>query len=351
MKSTFLYLLFPIIGITFLQGCGTKGNSMNTEIPTGEIPVKIKQISISEGNLEIDATGQFTTDDETILSFKTGGIISQVLVSEGDVIRKGQLLATLDLTEINTAVNQARLGYEKAKRDYDRVQRLLADSVATVEQAQNSKTALDIAAQSLEAARFNQDYSQIRAISNGNVLKKFVNPGQQISPGSPVFQTNGSGKGSWKLKVSLSDKEWAMVKEDDKVNISTPVEPEKLYTGKVKRKSKVADPTTGTYQVETEFSEKAPDYLASGMFGTAKVLSETSQQTWFVPYESILDANSGKGFVFVTNDGKTAQKVSVKIGKIYPDKVQITEGLEGYSKLIVSGSAYLTDLSPISIQD
>lgn len=351
MKSTFTYLLLPFFGMLILQSCGTNGNSMNTEIPKGQIPVKIQEIIQSEGSLEIDATGQFTTDDETILSFKTGGIISQVLVSEGDVIRKGQLLATLDLTEINTAVNQARLGYEKAKRDYERVQRLLADSVATVEQAQNSKTALDIAAQSLEAANFNKDYSQIRAISDGNVLKKFINEGQQIAPGSPVFQTNGSGKGTWKLKVNLSDREWALVKEGDNVAITTPVEPDETFEAKVKRKSKVADPMTGTYQVELEFTEKAPNYLASGMFGSARILSEATQKTWFVPYDAILDANAGKGFVFVTKDGNTAQKVSIKIGKIYTDKVQVTEGLEEYTKLIVSGSAYLTDQSPISIQN
>ena len=108
---------------------------------------------------------------------------------------------------------------------------------------------------------------------------------------------------------------------------------------------------TGTYQVELEFTEKAPNYLASGMFGPARILSEATQKTWFVPYDAILDANAGKGFVFVTKDGNTAQKVSIKIGKIYTDKVQVTEGLEEYTKLIVSGSAYLTDQSPISIQN
>jgi RND family efflux transporter MFP subunit len=340
-----------MIGMAFLQSCGTKGNSMNNEIPKGQIPVRIQEIQLSESNLEIDATGQFTTDDETMLSFKTGGIVSRVFVSEGDIIRKGQLLATLDLTEINTSVTQAQLGYEKAKRDYERVQRLLADSVATKEQAENSKTAIDIAAQSVQAAKFNQDYSQIRAVRDGNVLKKFVNEGQQIASGSPVFQTNGSGQGTWKLKVSLSDREWALVKEGDKVAITTPVEPEKTFKAQIKRKSRVADPMTGTYQVEVEFAEKAPDYLASGMFGSAKISAETTQKTWFVPYDAILDANAGKGFVFVTKDGNTAQKVSIKIGKIYPDKVQVTEGLEDYTKLIVTGSAYLTDQSPISIQN
>ena len=66
----------------------------------------------------IQTSGLFTTDDETYLAFKTGGIIEKIYVKEGDAIRKGQLLATLNLTEIEAQVAQARLSFEKAKRDF-----------------------------------------------------------------------------------------------------------------------------------------------------------------------------------------------------------------------------------------
>lgn len=351
MKRFIPTLLFLIPGILVLNACGTDGKAINNAIPQGSIPVKVTSIELSENKMDIQGTGQFTTDDETLLSFKTGGIISQILVSEGDYIKKGQVLATLDLTEINTGVAQAELGYEKALRDYERVQRLLTDSVATLEQSQNSKTALDIASQNLQAAKFNQDYSLIRAVSNGYVLKKFANPGQQISSGSPVLQTNGTGKGNWKLKVALSDRDWATVQEEDKVEITTPVQPDKAYQAMVKRKAKVADAMTGTYLVEIEFSETAPEYLASGMFGTATIHCSTTQPTWYIPYEAVLDANGGKGFVFVTQDKETAQKISVVLGRVYPDKVQVISGLEGYDQLIVAGSAYLSDQSSISIRN
>jgi RND family efflux transporter MFP subunit len=351
MKNSIPTLLLIIPVILLLNACGTDGKAINDVIPQGSIPVKVAPIELSENKMDIQGTGQFTTDDETLLSFKTGGIISQILVSEGDYIKKGQLLATLDLTEINTGVAQAELGYEKALRDFQRVQRLLADSVATLEQSQNSKTALDIASQNLQAAKFNKDYSQIRAVSNGYVLKKFANPGQQISSGSPVLQTNGIGKGKWKLKVALSDRDWANVQEEDKVEILTPVQPDRPYQALVKRKAKVADAMTGTYQVEMEFSETAPEYLAAGMFGTATIHSSNTQPTWYIPYESILDANGGKGFVFVTKDNQKALKISVVLGRVYPDKVQVISGLEGYDQLIVAGSAYLSDQSSISIQN
>src|SRR5690606_10040608 len=99
--------------------------------------------------------------------------------------------------------------------DHERVQRLLSDSVVTIEHAESAKTALDIANQQLGAVLFNQSFSEIRAVADGYVLKKFVNPGQIISSGSPVLQTNGAGNSDWKLKVGISDKEWAVIAEGD----------------------------------------------------------------------------------------------------------------------------------------
>ncbi|MBK8884570.1 MAG: biotin/lipoyl-binding protein [Bacteroidales bacterium] len=113
----------------------------------------------------VQSSGQFTTDDETMLSFKTGGIVDRIYVKEGDKIRKGQLLATLDLTEISSQVNQSQIAYEKAARDYNRIENLQKDSVASLEQLQNSKTGLELAKQQLAAAKFNLQYSKSEQIT------------------------------------------------------------------------------------------------------------------------------------------------------------------------------------------
>jgi multidrug efflux pump subunit AcrA (membrane-fusion protein) len=102
-------------------------------------------------------------------------------VKEGDAIKKGQVLAVLDLTEINAQVTQATLAFEKAERDYKRLSNLYRDSVVTLEQFQNAGTGLDIAREQLTAARFNRTFSEIRASENGYILRKFVNEGQVIT--------------------------------------------------------------------------------------------------------------------------------------------------------------------------
>ena len=68
-----------------------------------------------------------------------------------------------------------------------------------------------------------------------------------------------------------------------------------------------------------------------------------------LPYESVLEADGNEAFVFVTNDRKTATKVPVKVAYLAQNLVAIAGGLEGYPEVITTGSAYLTDKSPISI--
>ena len=92
------------------------------------------------------------------------------------------------------------------------------------------------------------------------------------------------------------------------------------------------------------------------MFGTGVISSgnhqgtvKSSAETWSVPYEALLDGDGSSGYVFVTNDNKTAEKTKVVIAGMEKDHVIISRGLEKAKWLIVSGSAYLTDKSQIQI--
>ena len=340
---------FILLLLVLFAACGK--TETETQIPTiGEIiPVKVIELQQDTFSLPINASGTFSTKDETILSFKVGGIVSKLLVQEGDAVKKGQLLAALDLTEIQAGLNQSKLAYEKALRDYERAGRLYRDSVATLEQFQNSKTALDIAEQQVKTAEFNLSYSQIRATQNGFVLRKFVNAGQQVSSGAPVLQINGANQGNWVLQATVNDQNWNIISVGDQaviLNSSSDSIP-----GRVIRKSQAADPMTGAYWVEISPDTKTNLNLASGMFGKVVILPARQKSGWEIPYEALLDAEGSGGFVFVTDDNQQAKKVKVVLGKIGQNTVQVLSGLENHKKLIASGSAYLTDGSKIQIQD
>jgi RND family efflux transporter MFP subunit len=344
------YSLLPVISLFFLLGCSSSTPTDKGTPQTGQaIPVSLIPLQSKAMTAAVTASGTFSTKDETLLSFKLGGIVAKVVVEEGDPVKSGQIVASLDLTEIQAGVRQSKLAYEKALRDHQRAARLYTDSVATLEQFENSKTALDIAEQQLNTANFNLAQSQIRATKNGFVLKKFVNPGQLVASGTPILQINGASSGAWTLKVTLSDQQWNSIQIGDQAELN-PAASAIWTAGKVTQKSQSADPITGTYWVEISPESSKDLSLASGMFGKASIQPSQTVQGWEVPFESVLDANGDSGFVFVV-DGQKAKKVKVQLGKITTSSIQVLAGLENYSSLIVSGSAYLADGSTIQVKN
>ena len=332
--------------LSFLIACGgTKtDDGLNKE---DIIPVRLIPLQQGENANSIQASGVFTTEDETILSFKNGGIVQQITVNEGDHVNKGQLLAKLNMTEVNTGVQQTDLALEKAERDYQRAQQLFKDSVATREQLENAKTARDIAIQQNRAAQFNQNFSEIRANTDGYILKRLVNEGQTVGPGTPVLQVNGAGNTDWKLKVGVSDQQWAALSIGDEAIIESNLSTEKIKA-QVLRKSEGIDPTSGTFTITLKINTDQNLNLASGAFARAVIYPSNKTNGWNIPYDALLDGNSDQGFVFVTNDKKTAKKVKVKVGTISNDGITVLSGLENSDYLIISGSAYLNDGSKIN---
>jgi len=341
MKS---FITWMLPGILF-YACTTPEKS-STETPKDVVPVSTIELKAEQLQPIIQTSGVFTTDDETLLAFKTGGVIEKIFVKEGDPVRSGQLLATLNLTEIDAQVAQAQLAFEKATRDFTRAQNLYKDSVATLEQFQNARTGLEVASKQLESARFNRTYSEIRAINNGMVLRKMANEGQVISPGTTVFQTNGSGKAKWILRTGVSDKDWAMIQPGDVATISSDALPDKNWKGTVTKKSAAVDAANGALNIEITLNTDAG--LAAGLFGKATITAKQKQKVWKIPYEALLDGNAQNGYVFL-NENNTAKKVAVVVSAIEKDYVLISGGLQDGQQLIVSGSAYLKEGTALSL--
>lgn len=348
----FTYLSLIIIALAvmvYLVACKASATEKKATAVTDTIPVKVQLLQQEVFQQAITVSGQFTTDDEALLAFKTGGVISRIYVKEGDPVKRGQVLATLDLTEMNAAVQQATIGYEKTLRDLSRAENLYRDSVATLEQVQNARSAAALAKQQLDAVRFNQGYSSIRATADGFVLRKLAQEGQVAGPGTPVLQVNGAGSSKWILKVSLSDAEWSVISKGDKALVQTDIYPGKQIPALVTAKSEGADPVTGTLSVQLTLSDPSLKGIAAGVFGKASIQPKYHRASWSVPYDALLDGDAGTGYVFVTNDEKTVQKVKVQIGAITERAVLITGGLENSKAVIINGNAYLNEGSAIAI--
>ena len=340
-------ILFPVLIMSFIafSGCSSEKEQKTNDI----IPVRIIELKKEPVRKAVNVSGVFTTDDETYLSFKTGGIVKSVFVNEGDKVNKGQVLAVLQLDEIDAQVSQAKAAYEKASRDFNRAKNLYHDSVATLAQMQDAKTGLNIATEQLTIAKYNLNHSEIRATGDGYILRKFVNEGQLVSPGMPVFQTNGDIKNGWILKAGISDLDWSLVKTGDSAFVQSDVNPSLSIKAYVLRKSEGVDPYSGTFYVDLKIKNDRSLKIASGLFGKAEIFPEYAEKMWLIPYQSLLNGNGNLGYVFVTNDLKKVSKIQVHIFDLEKDSLYVNRGLEGYKYLIVSGSAYLNNNSQIKV--
>jgi len=341
--------LLSLAAILVLYSCKEQDNAKNPLGDADVIPVKVSSVSALELPKKINATGLVSTENEAKYSFKIGGVINRIFVDEGQFFRKGQLLATLNSTEISAGLMQSDLSVEKAQRDYQRAVNLYKDSVYTLEQLQNTRTALDIAQKAKEAVAFNARYSKIYAASDGFVSQKIASEGEVIGPGMPVLAINETQKNNnYLLKVGVTDREWASINPGQTATVTLDGYADKKIDAYVFRKSQAADPTLGSFQIELKL--KLNDIKpAVGMFGKAEIATSYDENVKVIPYGSLVEADGDKAFVFIPDGTNKVRKIPVTIAKVDNQQVYLKEGLDGVKEIVISNSAYLNEKSTIKI--
>ncbi|MGA0557229.1 efflux RND transporter periplasmic adaptor subunit [Larkinella sp. VNQ87] len=353
MKTLQFILIVLVTG--GMWACGTKAEESPKTAPADQtddtsVPVKLTNVESVVRSEPVVASGLVSSSEEAKLSFKVGGIIEKLYVDEGQTVRKGQLLATLNLTEINAQVSQAQFASEKAERDLNRVKALYADTAATLEQLQNATTGFDVAKQNLTIARFNQNYAQIRSTVDGTVTRRLMNEGELASAGSAVFVISSTRQSDWIVRVGVSDKDWARLKVGNSATIALEAYPGKTFTGTVKELAQAADPMNKLYDVEIRINPGAVK-LAPGLFAKVSLKPAQNRSYTMVPIEAIVEGDGKDGFVFVLSDDKKhVRKLPVQIGFIDNDKVLLTNGLANTPSVVTAGSAYLTETSTVVLQ-
>jgi RND family efflux transporter MFP subunit len=349
MKRIFFPLTFLLVTVMAVVLTSCNGDSQAAQVTDDAIAVKVQPVTTTRYAPVLKYSGTMASTAEARLSFKIGGIISKIYVKEGDHVVRGQLLATLDLTEINAQVQQASQGVEKVQRDVNRVKNLYNDTVATLEQVQNATTQLQVAEESLHIARFNQQYAQIRATESGIILKKLMNEGELASPGTPVFTFNGTAGNDWVIRFGVSDKDWAVLKKGDKASVEIDAYPNKPFTGIITEIAQGADVASGTYEIEVKVLPGGARF-AAGLFSTVKLQPAAEQTVTLVPVEAIAEANDKTGYVYTVNaDGKTVAKNKVIIAFLENNKAAIVSGLDSAVEVITEGLGYLTDKSVVKV--
>ena len=312
------------------------------------INVQAETISETTVSTSIQFSGVLSSKRISKLSFKTGGIINQILVKEGISVKKGQLLASLDMTEISAQVQQAKVAFEKADRDLKRVKNLFADSVVTQEQLENATSAYQAALETKNIAEFNLRYSQIVAPANGKIISKLAEENELTGPGMPVLIFSEQGNDEWIVKTGVSDRDIVALKNGDKAIVTFDAFEGREFVAHVTQLAQLADQSSGTFEVELSLRPGDVQFI-NGLVANIKINSSDKRTVSLVPPDAITEADGNKGFVYVVNEkDSTAIKTPVTISHIQNNEIAVLEPLNKMGKVVTKGAAYLEDGSKIN---
>ncbi len=352
-------MVFVALGATFLSGCSSDVDA-NAATPTTEVRIPVRVTALSHGAAAPDGTilvtGTLAGKEEVALAFKIGGVISRITVDAGQTVRAGQVLAELRPTEIAAQVASAREGAAKAQRDLARAQALYADSVATLEQVQDARTAVAVAGNALRVAQFNADYAVIRAPGDGVVLSRGAEPGQVMEPGRPVLVVRRNGRGMV-VRIGLPDRNAVRVRMGDPATVEFEAMPGRTVTARVTQRAAAASAGSGDYAVEVTLPPSAstlPSGLVARVALTPAGTSTRSDARVMVPIDALVDADADSAAVFVLNaDRNTVSRRQIRLADVtealQTAQVQVVSGLDGRETVVTSGVTRLVDGTRVTV--
>ncbi len=305
----------------------------------------------------ISATGTVTNEAQARPSFKTGGLLTSVRVEAGDAVRRGQVIATINATELNAGKAQAEAGLEKARRDLSRVEALFADSVATRAQRDDAATGVRIAQRQLEQISFNAGTTTITSPIDGRVSAKLSNAGETVGPGQPVVVIQGTSKNDWRIRVALTDAEWASVRVGQSATVSFDAYPDESFAAAVSERASYANPSGGTFDVELRLARQPTD-LAAGLLarveiggaGGASSAGGTASRKLRVPLTALARVSGKRAEVFAITPEGRARLIRIEIDDFDAATAAVRSGLDGSEQLVTTGVTWLRDGDPVIVE-
>ena len=361
-------LFSPLLAAIVLAGCGGHSTVEESRAPVSLAQTEVVQAAPIPTVTAVAGTVRSTTT--STLAAKVMGNVTHVLVSEGDHVKKGQLLLEIDSRDSAAGVDRARAGISEVEQAIDGAASAVQAAAANNELAQTtlkrytvlhdrnsvSEQEFDdvqakarMAAAELERARRGSDqhlarrkeaqaalaqaetfldYSSVRAPIDGVVTARFVDPGSQAAPGMPLLTVEDPA--SMRVEATLSEDLAARTHAGDPVTLDLGGS---RIAASVTRVVPAVDPMTRSALVKIDLDRLKPALqFRSGTY--ARVLFTTgSREGIAVPASSISSHGSLDSVMVVGNDSIARMRL-ITLGDRIGDKVEVLSGLDPGERIV-----------------
>ena len=308
----------------------------------------------------VESVGTVRAAETSQLASQMMGTIMSVVVREGDRVRRGQVLVTIDDTQSRAALDRATAGaaasqkevaaaesdfrladatlaryqslYDRksvSPQEFDEVKSRRMGAEARLEAAKAAQSAAQAA---VSGARAGFDYSRIRAPFDGVVTAKLAEAGSMATPGTPVLIVENPSH--FRLEATVDESDIGIVRLGETVDVTLDVLGDRVINGKIAQIVPAADPASRSFTVKIDLPTM-PE-LRSGLFGRAH-LARGKREMLIVPTTSLVQRGQLQG-VYVVGADQVANIRFVTIGKQSPNGFEVLAGLEPGERLVQSPS-------------
>jgi membrane fusion protein (multidrug efflux system) len=310
------------------------------------IRVNAQDVSMHLFRHYVEVQASVYGQDNINVSPQMPGVVRSIMVTEGDKVSKGQVLANIDdavllqnIQELQTSLDLSKTLFEKQKGLWDQ-------KIGTEVQYLSAKSNYESMQKRMSALQQQDDMAKIKSPIDGTVDAVNIKIGESAAPGMPSIKVVNTDQ--LKVKGNVTEAYIADIHEGDSLLVSFPDLHQEVAT-KASYVSHAIDEVNRTFTVEVKLPQ-SPNYHPN-MIAMMKIIDYTNPSAVIIPINIVQSDPTGT-FVFVAenqNGTMVAKKHSVKVGKVYNGMAEITDGLKTGDKLITIGYEDLNNGDAVSL--
>jgi len=342
-------LLLPALLAVF-SGCKGRTALDTKEIKREQISgVTLETLQVSQADEYIETSGTVKAKTTSLVASRTMGTITSLKVKEGDRVLAGQVLATVDDSDLVQRVRAAEKGVEAAKQQkaladitYQRYKNLHDEKALTgqeLDQVETQKKVADTEYERAQAmhqeARVHQGFTRVTAPVSGVVIEKKADLGSTAVPGMPLFTIEDTS--GYRIEANLDEKFAGRVKQGMEARAVIEALGRELK-GIITEVVPSVDPMTRTFLVKIAVNGEG---LRNGFYGKVSI-PVGKKDALLVSKKAIVEKGQLTGVYVVGADSIVTYRL-IRAGKAYGDKVEVLSGLSPNERIIIDGAEKAVD--------
>jgi RND family efflux transporter MFP subunit len=282
---------------------------------------------------------------------RTNGYVKQWFKDIGQPVKKGDLLATLDIPDVNKQVEEAKANFDLAKIAYERWSKLREHDAVSQQEYDEKVAAYQQTEAVLKRLRDQQDFGKVLAPFDGIVTRRNVDNGDLVNAGN-----GGTAQALFalaqidrlRLYAYVPQSRAAQVRVGDSVDILRSEAADKQVKGRIVRTAGAIDPATRTLQIEIQMPNADHSLLPGAYVDIALTLK--SSGGLILPTNALLFSAAGSRVAIIQPDGKVRLQ-TVTLGTDYGHDIEIKTGLKSDDKVVMNPPDSISDGQSVAIAE